>query len=561
MSRFFYIKSNVKTTTDYRQTNSSSGSSKELRQPNLKLSNSTLFNYDSNQQNYSSFLNKDFTRRERNQNCSGNANTSVEMNFLTNYKNLKKFYDSPPAFSSYNLQSKIIAANLSYEIRPSSTLNSNTSPNMQSILSSFYMSDYQNSQSNKYRRSRGQCMSVRAPRTSFLENFERTQMLIRNNFMLNTNSNVGNLSSYSVPNIHNPKMTASSSLNKSSYDAGFNLSMPPKTSFENSLSSSGIGIDNEVGYDDYKLNVPYDEFQVTHFRDKTLNYAKIAKANMKSNFDGIGNDNQSEGLNIEINEIKKRRGRNEKMSIVDSIIAKYQPDPSGDFIQTKSSDLSNNSSDFKKFRLDSDQEPSSTAFHLQNNKIQQGQHLLMQIQNQDEEIDQLSELSLGSQESISTSVSTTPTSSPKLNKTEFNKLGMDQQNSASEVLIDSRSTKQNEKSTDEAIIISNGNKKMINLSEKLERFRSTISIVRKTEEDFGDLLKSEDDDDETSSIKPSNSSELKDMQAEALSEPSIFFNDQLQDEIHEKDSSKNNEAQANNEKSNTNEENDHATNS
>ena len=60
--------------------------------------------------------------------------------------------------------------------------------------------------------------------------------------------------------------------------------------------------------------------------------------------------------------------------------------------------------------------------------------------------------------------------------------------------------------------------------------KSTINIVRKTEEDFGDLLKSEEDDEDTSSVKPNTLSEIKELPAEALSEPSLIFNDQLQEE-------------------------------
>lgn len=549
MSRFFYIKSNVKTTTDYRQANNSSVLGRDLKQPNFKLMNSSHFDYDFNQQRSSSFMAKDYIRREKNQNDPDNANTSVEMNFLTNYKNLKKFYDSPPVFSSYNLQSKIIAANLSYETNSSYDLSyrSNNSSNMQSLLSSFYASEYPRSEASK----RKQKTSFRAPRTSFLENFERTQMLIRNSFMLNTNSNIGGANSYSVPNIHNTKINANT---KPSYDSGFNIGIQPKTSFENSLSSSGIGIENEIQYDDYKLNVPYDEFQVTHFREKTFNYTNLAKANAKSCLEG--NNDQNEMPSFDTTELKKRRGRNEKMSIVDSIIAKYQPDNSGDFAQTKSSDhLSTNSTDFKKFRLDSDQDSNKLAFNFQKQQQQQqlqSHQIRMQLQNQDEEIDQLSELSLGSQESIATSASTTPSSSPKSNKQEFSLLEMGQLNSASEIMLDTKVPKQQQQQqvekSDEAVIYSNGNKKLINLSEKLEKFRSTINIVRKTEEDFGDLLKSEDDDDETSSMKPSNSSELKELPTE-VSEPSLIFNDQLQDEMqgNKKDGNNADNDKANNE--------------
>lgn len=544
MSRFFYIKSNVKTTTDYRQNNRSSIYNKESKQPNPNLMKSVHFDLDymrtkDDQKDYPSLITKKYIKREGNQNNPENSAPSVEMNFLTNYKNLRKITDNSPTFSSYNLQSKIIAANLSYEgplPTSSSSLRAttSTSTSMQSLLASFYSPEYSTSQNISSRRNPRQTNTVRSPRTCFLENFERTQMLIRHSFIMNSNS-IGNTSSYSVPNIHNPNLRAESppsSLNKSTYDINFNLNIPQKAGFENSLSSSGIAVENEIGYEDYNLKVPYDEFQVTHFFEKTSKLAKTA--NLKSIIDSNGAENQNALQSFDLNDSRKRRGKKEKMSIVDSIISKYHPDQSTDFIQTKdSTDISANSIDFKKFRFDSDQEAKNNNFQFQAPKQQQQTKILIQEQDQDQELNQLSELSFSSQESLATSPSTSPsaspTSSPSSIKKGLSALDKNSQNLESEVMLSAKGSKQDDK-YDEAIIISNGNKKMINLSEKLEKFRSTINIVRKTEEDFGDLLKSEEDDEETSSVKPNTLSEIKELPAEALSEPSLIFNDQLQEE-------------------------------
>lgn len=72
------------------------------------------------------------------------------------------------------------------------------------------------------------------------------------------------------------------------------------------------------------------------------------------------------------------------------------------------------------------------------------------------------------------------------------------------------------------VIISTSENKVINLTEKLAKFRNTISIVRKTEEDYGDLLKS----DEELAKEKEDINNSKDQEAINLSEPSLIFNDQ-----------------------------------
>ncbi|OHS96758.1 hypothetical protein TRFO_37010 [Tritrichomonas foetus] len=76
---------------------------------------------------------------------------------------------------------------------------------------------------------------------------------------------------------------------------------------------------------------------------------------------------------------------------------------------------------------------------------------------------------------------------------------------------------------EDSVILKDGNNKVIDLNEKLAKFRQTIRIVRKTEEDFGSFLKSDDGG------KPNNEDEKETNDVKEMdSEPSLIFNDQQQ---------------------------------